>query len=271
MDFTPQIYKSLVQSLLDAGYRFQTFEEMLSRPVDGKVVVLRHDIDKLPYNAITLGEIEHDLGVKATYYIRIVKATWNEDVIKQLIRLGHEVSYHYEDLTITRGDYEKAWAHFKKHFDRIRAFYPAKTVCMHGSPLSKWDNRKLWEKYDYRELDIIGEPYFDVDYTKMLYVTDTGRSWNKSEVSVRDKVPGGLQVNIKSTDHFIRLVKDNALPDRIMINTHPQRWFPFGAGWMKELVFQNIKNLGKRGLMVLRAERNLSGRASLLTREDLTG
>lgn len=255
MDFTPQIYKSLVQSLLDAGYRFQTFEEFLSVSVDGKVVVLRHDIDKLPYNAITLGEIEHDLGVKATYYIRIVKGTWNEDVIKQLIRLGHEVSYHYEDLTITRGDYEKAWEHFQKHFVNIRTFYPAKTVCMHGSPLSKWDNRKLWEKYDYRELGIIGEPYFDVDYSQVLYVTDTGRSWNKSEVSVRDKITNGLQADIKSTQHFIELVEANSLPEKIIINTHPQRWFSFGGRWVKELVFQNIKNVAKRGLMVLRAEK----------------
>ncbi len=252
MDFTPNIYKTLLQGLQRAGYVLQTFEDFISNPLDSRSVVLRHDIDKLPYNAIALGEIEHALGIKATYYIRIVKGTWNEEVIKQLIALGHEVSYHYEDLTITKGDYEKAWVHFKKHLARIREFYPAKTASMHGSPLSKWDNRKLWEKYDYRQLGIIGEPYFDVDYSKVLYITDTGRSWNKSEVSVRDKVEGGLHVDIKSTSHLIELVKFGLLPDKIIINTHPQRWFPFGVNWIKELVFQNIKNVGKRGLMLLR-------------------
>ena len=54
MVFTPDIYKTLLQEFLKAGYPFQTFEDFLSRPLEGKTVVLRHDIDKLPYNAFTL-------------------------------------------------------------------------------------------------------------------------------------------------------------------------------------------------------------------------
>ena len=59
---------------------------------------------------------------------------------------------------------------------------------MHGSPLSKFDNRKLWEKYDYKEYGIIGEPYFDVDFSGVLYFTDTVRRWDGFDFSVRDKV-----------------------------------------------------------------------------------
>ena len=248
MDFTLETYQSLLSSLKNAGYCFQTFEEFLSAPVEGKVVVLRHDIDKRPQNALQLAQIEHTFSVKASYYIRIVKGTWNEDIIKQIVNLGHEVSYHYEDLTITNGDYEKAWEHFKVHLTKIREFYRAKTICMHGSPLSKWDNRKLWEKYNYREEGVIGEPYFDVDYTKVLYVTDTGRAWNKTDVSVRDKVNDGLQMKINSTVHLIELIESGKLPEKIIINTHPQRWFNFGVNWMKELILQCIKNVVKRCL-----------------------
>ena len=39
---------------------------------------------------------------------------------------------------------------------------------MHGSPLSKWDSRAIWEKYDYRALGITAEPYFDIDFNKDL-------------------------------------------------------------------------------------------------------
>jgi len=59
---------------------------------------------------------------------------------------------------------------------------------MHGSPLSKWDNRDLWKRYNYRDFGIIGEPYFDVNFDKVLYLTDTGRRWDGEGVSVRDKV-----------------------------------------------------------------------------------
>jgi hypothetical protein len=59
---------------------------------------------------------------------------------------------------------------------------------MHGSPLSRYDNRKIWEQFDYRKYGIIGEPYFDVDFSKVLYLTDTGRRWDGEHVSIRDKV-----------------------------------------------------------------------------------
>lgn len=251
MDFTLKTYQSLLDALKKNDYTFQTFEEFMITTAPEKVVVLRHDIDKLPQNALILAQMEHVSGVKASYYIRVVKGTWNEDVIRQIIALGHEVSYHYEDLTITNGDYEKAWEHFTVHLARIREFYPAKTICMHGSPLSKWDNRKIWDKYDYRKMGIIGEPYFDVDYSKVLYITDTGRSWNNADVSIRDKVKDGLRVSIKNTSHLISLIDDNKLPDKIIINTHPQRWFDFGFGWIKELIIQNLKNKVKLILIKL--------------------
>jgi hypothetical protein len=43
-------------------------------------------------------------------------------------------------------------------------------------------------KYDYRDFAIIAEPYFDVDYDEVFYISDTGRSWNHSSASIRDKV-----------------------------------------------------------------------------------
>lgn len=251
MDFTPTAYQSLLTALKKSGYAFQTFEEFLLNPLDGKSVVLRHDIDKRPENALRLARVEYNFGVKASYYIRIVTGTWSEDIVKKIASLGHEVSYHYEDLSIAKGDYEKAFEHFNIHLARIRKFYPAKTICMHGSPLSKWDNRKLWDKYDYRQSGIIGEPYFDVDYSKVLYITDTGRAWNNAGVSVRDKMDNGLQVSIKSASHLASLLDKDQLPNQIIINTHPQRWFNFGFLWMQELMLQNMKNIVKRVLIKL--------------------
>jgi len=35
---------------------------------------------------------------------------------------------------------------------------------------------------------IIAEPYFDMDFKEVLYLTDTGRRWDGDRVSVRDKV-----------------------------------------------------------------------------------
>ncbi|CAB1058414.1 hypothetical protein D1BOALGB6SA_3170 [Olavius sp. associated proteobacterium Delta 1] len=34
---------------------------------------------------------------------------------------------------------------------KLKRFYPVKTICMHGSPLSKWENRELWKRFNYQD------------------------------------------------------------------------------------------------------------------------
>jgi hypothetical protein len=117
---------------------------------------------------------------------------------------------------------------------------------MHGRSLSRHDNRELWKTYNYRDLGILAEPYFVVDYSQVFYITDTGRKWNNETSNLRDKVKSGFDIPIKSTGHLIRLAQENKLPDKIMINTHPQRWEDRRLPWIKEMVWQNVKNMVKR-------------------------
>ncbi len=245
MDFTIQAYEQLLSALAQAGYTFLTFEDFVQYESRGKVVVLRHDVDRLPGNANRLAGIEYERGIRASYFFRVVPQVWDEAIIRNIVAMEHEVAYHYEDLTIARGDFKKAIEHFARQLERLRQFYPVKTICMHGSPLSKWDNKKLWEHYDYRDFGIIAEPYFDLDYSKVFYLTDTGRAWNNSSANVRDKVASGFDIPVESTWHLTRLLDEGRLPEHLVINTHPQRWFEPGAAWLKELVFQNIKNVVK--------------------------
>jgi len=141
---------------------------------------------------------------------------------------------------------------FRLNLEKLRKLYPVKTICMHGSPLSKWDNRDLWKRYDYRDFGIIAEPYFDLDFDEVFYLTDTGRSWNNAYSSVRDRVKSSFDIAIQSTSHLIALAEQNALPHQIMINVHPQRWTDNPVQWTKELVWQNFKNVVKRFMLKLR-------------------
>ena len=148
--------------------------------------------------------------------------------------------------------FESAIDDFRLNLEKLRELYPVKTICMHGSPLSKWDNRDLWKKYDYRDYGIIAEPYFDLDFKDVFYITDTGRSWNNASSSVRDRVKSSFDIAIQSTSHLIALAEQNALPHQIMINTHPQRWTDNPVEWVKELVWQNVKNVVKRLMLEFR-------------------
>lgn len=248
MDFTLITYHSLIKALLKQAYNFQTFQEFLE-----KSVILRHDVDRLPRNALKIALIEKELGIKATYYFRVINHVFKPVIIKQIAELGHEIGYHYEDLTLEKGNIDKAYISFCGNLDKFREIYPVNTICMHGSPLSKWDSRDIWKKYDYKKLGIIAEPYFDINYNEFFYITDTGRQWNNENISVRDKVSSGFDIYIKNTQHLIELIETDKLPHKIMINAHPHRWFNPGFGWAKELVIQNIKNVVKYFLIKRRS------------------
>lgn len=242
----------MLETLQSSGYQFQTFETFLQNPAEGKVIVLRHDVDLKAENSLATAKIEHSLGICASYFFRVVPQSDKPHIIKEMASLGHEIGYHYEDMSICEGDTEKAIAHFKDKLQYFRQFYPVKTICMHGAPRSRFDGKDLWKKYNYRDYGIIGEPYFDVDFNQVFYLTDTGRCWDGSKFSVRDKVQTTFTQSYHSTNQIITAAQDGSLPTRIMITTHPQRWTDSKPQWLMELVLQNTKNIAKRILLLVR-------------------
>lgn len=240
-DFTPQKHRELILALRNAGYSFQTFEEYIKNPAS-KSVVLRHDVDDKPENSLRFGKIQHELGIKGVYYFRAVKKSWDEDIILQLHELGHEIGYHYETMAHANGNIEKAYSLFQENLQKLRKLVPVSTICMHGSPLSKFDNKELWKHKNYKDLGIIAEPYFDVDFNKVLYFTDTGMTWQNKSLSIRDKVNGALGHPYSSTDEIIQALEKNELNSHLMFNFHPQRWNEGKLSWYKEFILQSIKN-----------------------------
>ena len=275
-DFTLRRYRQLLESLLQQGYHFLTFEQYLQAkndlPAEGdlqakrssnevifkqsdlptKYILLRHDVDLKAANSLATAQIEHELGIQASYYFRVVPQSNQPHIIRAIAELGHEIGYHYEDMSIMQGDVDKAHTHFVEQLTYFRQFYPVRTICMHGAPTSQWDGKDLWKHYNYRDLGIIGEPYFDIDFSQLFYLTDTGRCWDGYKVSVRDKIPvyqdqwNARGLVYHSTNDIIHAAEQGSLPPRIMITTHPQRWTDRPLAWLKELIVQNAKNIIKR-------------------------
>lgn len=258
MDFTLRQYALLLDAFQGAGYRFVTFRyycEHKAELAESRFVILRHDVDLKAENSFAVARIEHEHGVEASYYFRVVEQSNKPEIIKAIAAMGHEIGYHYEDMTVCSGDVEKAIKHFKGQLAYFRQFYPVKTICMHGSPRSKYDSRDLWKHYDYHDCGLIGEPYFDVDFSKVFYLTDTGRRWDGFNVSVRDKIPVYQNQWVKdgwvyhSTNDIIQAVETGALSEKLMITTHPQRWTDACGEWLVEKSSQSIKNVVKRMML----------------------
>ena len=257
MDFTVDKYNELLDALQEAGVSFQTFRDFVANPKDN-AVILRHDVDLLPENSLRFAEIQYSRGIQGTYYFRAVPESWDERIILKIAEMGHEVGYHYETMDTSFGNVDKAWDEFNLHLENLRKLTEVTTICMHGSPRSKFDNRAIWDKYDYKSLGLSGEPYFDVNFDETFYLTDTGRRWDGWKVSVRDKVAQQAKwiksgLTFHTTDDIIERAKSQSLPNKIMFTFHPQRWHPFGFYWVKELVVQGLKNIVKGVIIKQRA------------------
>lgn len=241
MDFTIEKYKELLEALKNHNH-----------------LILRHDVDLKPNFSLRIAQVETAAGLKAIYYFRTVPESYDEEIIRQIVSLGHRAGYHYESLTTCNGDMEAAYEDFCKNLEKLREVVPITTACAHGSPRSPWNSQEMWEttkQHDIHALGIDYEPMLDTDFSKTLYLTDTGRRWDGYKVSVRDKVPqyqeqwekAGLVFH--STDDIIRALRNPEHPihqKELLINTHPQRWMPFGLGWLEETTLQNVKNIAKR-------------------------
>lgn len=241
MDFTLKKYKALLDTLIQQNYHFLSYAKFQEGESTHKLVILRHDIDKRPKNALLFAQIEAEKNINASYYFR--KTTWDNEIVKRIHQLGHEIGYHYENLSDAKGNQAIAIKDFEKTLSDFRKTTPIKTICMHGSPLSKWDNKKLWDTYNYRDYGIIAEPYFDTDFSKIQYLTDTSRKWNAQKENIRDKIyNSGFTHNYKTTQELIHAIKKNEIADIVMINTHPQRWNDSFFPWLKEAFLQKLKN-----------------------------
>jgi hypothetical protein len=279
LDFTPKTYQQLLVALAGQGYTFQPFAEFLENPAL-KCIILRHDVEARYGNALHMAKIQHNAGIRGTYYFRFLPDHFDLDIIREIASLGHEIGYHYDDLSHCHGDFKAAYRRFEKNLATLREIGEVKTICMEGAPLSKWDNRDLWKSREagrrggwdvneihastlprlhahYSDYGIIGEPYFDIDFSKMLYLTDTGRRWDGEKFSVRDKVGGRRSAvgghnlkfkiqNLKFHSTHDIIASAHLLPDQIMFTFHPQRWTDEPLPWIREIVMQNIKNVVKK-------------------------
>lgn len=285
MDFTIQTYNKLMYSLQRKGYSFITFAHY----IEGKYstqhnnelqfnklthhpnnhitnqqvkshLILRHDVDDFPQNSLEFAYIQAELGIVGTYYFRMVPHSFDETIIKEIVDLGHEVGYHYETMDTCKGNVDQAYYEFCRNLEKFQKITPVRTISMHGSPMSPYDNREIWKKYDYKKLGIIAEPYFDINFNELFYITDTGRRWDGHLYNIRDKAtnenpitnPDFLNLRFHSTHDIINAVQNEQFPKQVMLNFHPQRWNDKLIPWLKEFMWQNIKNQGKRMLVRLR-------------------
>ncbi len=253
-DFTVIVYKDLLRAFIDAGYSFQTYRDFIKSPRE-KVIILRHDVHDRNSHSLLFAQIQKEFGIQGTYYFRVVPESFDPKMMREMEDMGHEIGLHYEEMDFAKGDVKKAYDLFLSHLKMFREIVNVETICMHGSPRSKFDNKDIWITHNYRDLNLIGEPYFDLDVKKVFYLTDTGMMWDGHRFSIRDKMDGQMNhYHFHSTQQIISAIQQGRFPDQCMMNFHPQRWHSHYYQWWSERLKQSSKNIVKRILLFFRGE-----------------
>ncbi|MDZ5810231.1 hypothetical protein U4E84_02525 [Halorubrum sp. AD140] len=254
-DFTEAVYAELLDVALREEYAFLTVREYLLREtLPDRFVVVRHDIDRKPRNALSLARIEALRDVRTTYYVRTEPDVFDPDVVTRLAELGHEVGYHYEDLDRADGDRAAALDSFESQLARVRRLVDVDTVCMHGNPLTSHDNRDMWgDPPEFDAFDLLGEAYLSMDFEDVTYFSDTGRTWRDGPLKVKDHTMGEGEktVQVDSTRELIRLLREDEV-DRLCLLVHPDRWSSSTAEHLSQSVKDAAVNAAKYGIQAVR-------------------
>ena len=250
MDFTLKTYEDFLLKLSENKISVYGIGEWIkSKPKNG--ILLRHDVDRKPKNSLKVAELEKKYNILSSYYFRIVKSSFNSSIIKNIGNYNHEIGYHYEDLSLAKGDSERAINLFENHLNRFREICPITTISMHGRPLSPYDNRDLWKTYNFEDYKISGEAFLSIDYSDMYYFTDTGRSWSNDSLNLRDNVNKSLQADLKNTASLIQFILNNK-NTKIAVITHPERWSNNFFEHLINLLKDSVINMIKRIIKLIR-------------------
>lgn len=253
-DFTLEAYEyylKAIKSNYENIFRVKDYF-LLDRSVSS-FVLLRHDVDRKPKNAIKMAYLENQMGVRSTYYFRARPHVFKPKIILEIAALGHEIGYHYESLADKNGDQKAALKDFEENLARFRELTPVETIAMHGSPLKQYDNRDMWctpesESYLRGYLDILGEVYLHIDCSDIAYINDTGRNWSYNKHNRRDVVRSLLSPSFKDYYELLACL-EKKFYKKIFFQVHPERWadndVEYYIQWVKDFTINTIKRVVK--------------------------
>lgn len=229
---TYQNWDKFCSKILNSKIKTLTAAEAVNHSkLKSKYLIIKHDVETNVAKALKLALIEKKYNINATYYVQsyLLDNKKNIEILREIYKLGHEVTYHYDVLDSNDGDFNLADKEFRINLKKFKKYgFKISTVCPHGNPIkirNGWNSNK-----DFFRNKIINKKYSNIhdivvnperfSFKKILYISDAGFGWKKIiDVSRNDKVKFN-DVSIKLNDIF-ELIDENKT---MIISTHPHRW-----------------------------------------------
>jgi len=230
-------------------------------------IVIKHDIEADVEKALRVARIEAQYGIMATYYVQLdLMTNDNASIWREIQRLGHEVTYHYDVLDACNGDLARASAQFAEAIARFNNLgFEVRTVCPHGNPMlrrSGWSsNKDFFRSKDNRE---VFSTIFDlvVDGKRKIrtpyhYISDAGYSWKVvADIENNDRV-GSNDRKLEGLSEIQRLLIDG---NCLIVSSHPHRFSKSLAGLAIRVALFRVARVMARIFAGIPGVRNLLSR-----------
>ena len=186
--FTFENIRSTFKRVLDNGYRVITCIDYVNmkEALPGKVLVNRVDVDFSLKKSERLAIIFNELGIKATFFIRLHAPEYNPfsfegyRILKFIRDSGHEIGYHSEIIDEASIWGEPAEACLIRDIDVLNSMLgiQVKGAASHGG-MTGLNNLDFWMNHQPGQFGLVYEAYdqlpeFDL-FKNSLYVSDS--SW----------------------------------------------------------------------------------------------
>jgi len=134
-------------SVVKASEALELYDKSKIQIPDKVRIIWIHDVERPSENwlAEEMARLENKYGFSSTFNIRTFCAMTEElrKPLLNIIKLGGEIQYQYEDLVAARGNVGKARVLFKKNLAYLRKFFrKINTAFAHGVWLSGIDSTK---------------------------------------------------------------------------------------------------------------------------------
>lgn len=260
MAFWHRHYRQILEDVRSQSVRTAAVDDFLLNPLR-RSVILRHDVDRAPGQACRLALLEQQAGVRSTYYFRAAPTgEFPQEAVRRIAALGHEVGYHYEDLSASGGDMQAAMARFSRNLASLRRLAEVRTVSMHGAPLSPHDNQRLGDVLDLAAHGLLGDAVASIEPYAPFYLTDTGGSWRAAGArNLRDRLgqPWPAQALPSDRAALRRFLASADQP--LYLSTHPERWHDALPGYLWSSALDAGANTAKAILAWRRGRRHRAG------------
>lgn len=195
----------VTQLLSVVAKRNITFKQALK---GSKGVIMRHDVDADIDKSVAMARLEHQIGVKATYFILNTAKYWNHSMwekLEEIEAMGHEIAWHNNVITQWISGNKTKTVHelitevlteFMEHdFDVVGSASHGDRLCyqynyvnnqvfkqFEKSGLNGKNNLLMYDQVDMHSYGLEYEAYL---VPRDVYVSESGGVWS-SEVNESD-------------------------------------------------------------------------------------